>query len=132
MDALTWQTLPSTTLEVESDLLALQLSQQPHKRIGLDADVISLKCPCVVPAQQGSEGSLHSWKSEVQPATNREPHDPLSNQLRTEAEPAWQLPASNPKGIGHAELEGQLHTLPTEKVEAGRRPSEGAIILDVS
>ena len=119
-------------LEVKPDLPALQLSQQPHKRIWLDADVISLKCPCVVLAQQGSEGSLHSWNPKVGPAITREPHDPLSKQLRTEAQPAWQLPASIPEGMCRAKLKGQSHTLTTEKVEAGRRPSEDASILDVS
>ena len=132
MDALTCQTLPSTTLEVEPDLPALQLSQQPHRRIWLDADVNSLKCHCVVLAQQGSAGSLLCQKSEVQPAKKVEPHDPLSKQLRAEAQPAWQLGASSPGGMRHAELEVQLHTLTTEKVDAGRRPSEGAIVLDVS
>ena len=132
VDSLTWQPLPSTTLEVEPDLPAIQLSQQPHRRIWQDADVISLKCPCVLLAQQGSEGSIHCWNSEGQPATQGELHDPLSKQLRAEALPAWQLAAVSPEGVGHAELEGQSHTLTTDKMGAGRRPSKGALVLDVS
>ena len=132
VDALTCHTLPSTTLEVEPDLTALQLSQQPRKRIWLDADVITPKCPCVVLAQQGSAGSLHFQRSEVQQSKKVEPHDPLSKQLRAEGQPAWKLGIPGSGGMGHAELEGHLHTLTTKKVDAGRRPSEGAIVLDVS
>ena len=124
--------LASATLEVEPDLPALQLSQQPRKCIWLDVDVNSLECPCVVLAQEGSAGSFLCQIPEVQPAKKVESHDPLSEQLRAKAQLAWQLDAPRPVGKGHAKLEGHLHTLTTKKVDAGRRPSEGAIVLDVS
>ena len=91
-----------------------------------------INCPCVVLAQQGSEGPVHQRKSDVQPSEDGALHDSLSKRLRAEAQPAWQLDAHRPEGIRHDELEVQLCTLTTDGVEAGRRPSEGPVILDVS
>ena len=83
-------------------------------------------------ALQGSDGTVHCQQSEFPSATKGEPRDPLSKQLRAKAQPGWQMDAPSPEGMGHDELEDQFHTLTTRKVDAGRQPSEGAIVLDVS